>query len=409
MQKKRILIIAMQDSPHTFRWLRQLANAGLDVHLFAINSLAPNSDVEYITLHQAWYARIAGRFLNKKKKNGLLNRALKKWMIRICLFIDKLFTTTLGDSEVVVPYFYGPKSLSNIIRKLRPEVIHSLEFQHCSYLALYARYMIGDQFPSWWVTNWGSDIYHFARIGSHKKTIEQVLKYANFYSCECHRDVDLARQLGFSGQILPVIPNSGGFDLDSVQKAREKLPTSARKLILIKGYQTFAGRALTALEALEYCLPELQGYKIVVFSASPETRARVRELLLSTHLDIEILDYASHDVMMRMFARARIYLGVSVSDGISTSMLEAMGLGAFPIQTNTSCCNEWIVDGRSGFEIPPDDPFVIANKLRQALVDDDLVDNASRLNWNTVVSKLNGSVLSSQVIEMYNYVLKNKK
>ena len=48
---------------------------------------------------------------------------------------------------------------------------------------------------------------------------------------------------------------------------------------------------------------------------------------------------------MDLFNRARIYLGCSISDGISTSFLEALSHGVYPIQTNTSCANEWVEKG----------------------------------------------------------------
>ena len=49
--------------------------------------------------------------------------------------------------------------------------------------------------------------------------------------------------------------------------------------------------------------------------------------------------------MQQEFQKSRIYIGCSISDGISTSFLEALANGAFPIQTNTSCANEWISKG----------------------------------------------------------------
>ena len=47
---------------------------------------------------------------------------------------------------------------------------------------------------------------------------------------------------------------------------------------------------------------------------------------------------------MKLFEEAKIYVGVSRSDGISTSLLEAMAMGAIPVQTSTSCCEEWFQD-----------------------------------------------------------------
>ena len=48
--------------------------------------------------------------------------------------------------------------------------------------------------------------------------------------------------------------------------------------------------------------------------------------------------------MLELFAAAKIYVGLSLSDGISTSLLESMAMGAIPVQTATACCDEWFTD-----------------------------------------------------------------
>ena len=58
-------------------------------------------------------------------------------------------------------------------------------------------------------------------------------------------------------------------------------------------------------------------------------------------------------VLLNYLAEARIYIGASKSDGISTSFLEALCLGAYPIQTNTSCASEWINLGFTGSIVEP--------------------------------------------------------
>ena len=52
----------------------------------------------------------------------------------------------------------------------------------------------------------------------------------------------------------------------------------------------------------------------------------------------------SHQKMLEVFAQSKIYVGLSESDGISTSMLEAMAMGAIPVQTSTACCDEWFLE-----------------------------------------------------------------
>ena len=77
-----------------------------------------------------------------------------------------------------------------------------------------------------------------------------MLENCDYYSCECERDVVLAREYGLRGEVLPVFPNAGGFDLALCETLRQPGRTSERKSILLKGYQSWAGRALTGLQGL---------------------------------------------------------------------------------------------------------------------------------------------------------------
>jgi glycosyltransferase involved in cell wall biosynthesis len=76
-------------------------------------------------------------------------------------------------------------------------------------------------------------------------------------------------------------------------------------------------------------------------------------------------------------------------------------MGSFPIQSWTSCGNEWIEDGKTGILVPPDDPDVIENAIRKALTDDNLVNNAAEKNWLTSVERLNANSLKRKTIEFY--------
>ncbi|MGQ0659172.1 MAG: glycosyltransferase, partial [Chromatiales bacterium] len=257
---------------------------------------------------------------------------------------------------------------------------------------------------SWLATNWGSDIYYYRNFPDHRSQIARLLRSIDFYSCECGRDIKLARELGLTAKIMPVMPNTGGFDIEQVGALRRLHSPSARRLIMIKGYQHFAGRAMTAIDALERCADVLKPYELMVFSASEEVAARARKLSNDGVLNFWITDYLPHDQMLRLQGRARVYIGISISDAISTSLLEAMAMGSFPIQTNTSCCDEWIADGRSGFIVPHDNVDLIADRIRRAVTDDALVNQAADINWETVQERLDERLLRKQAFAFYDEI-----
>lgn len=108
-----------------------------------------------------------------------------------------------------------------------------------------------------------------------------------------------------------------------------------------------------------------------------------------------------------MQVKAHMSISLSISDGISTSLLEAMAMGSFHIQSNTAAADEWIKDGQRGFIVPPEDPDQIELAIRKALTDDEMVDNAERLNYITISEKAEYNLLKRKTINMYEYVSKS--
>jgi len=317
----------------------------------------------------------------------------------------------LGESNIKAPLLFSPLVLKYLIKKLKPDLIHSMEFQHSDYLTLKTKELFHkNTFPKWIATNWGSDIYYYKQFVDHKKQISRLLKNIDYYSCECCRDLKMASDLGFEGKAMPVFPNTGGIDITIASSLRQKHLVSSRRIIMVKGYQHFAGRALIALDAIQACSDLLIGYNVIIYSAtSPEVIQRVKSLKNTYGINCRVLPYSRQSDIMELFSRSRIYLGVSISDAISTSMLEAMSMGAFPIQTNTSCCEEWIKDGKTGFIIPPDDIDEIVKKLRIAIINDQLVNVASKENWQVIQKRFDKKILKSKEIDFYNSIFKDMK
>jgi glycosyltransferase involved in cell wall biosynthesis len=104
-------------------------------------------------------------------------------------------------------------------------------------------------------------------------------------------------------------------------------------------------------------------------------------------------------VLLEYLSKAKIYVGASRSDGISTSFLEALCLGAYPIQTNTSCANEWINLGFNGSIVNPDVSEIL-NALNTNNDDNDL--NQKRIhNLTTAKKYLSYALIKTQALQFY--------
>jgi glycosyltransferase involved in cell wall biosynthesis len=380
----RILFVAMPDSIHAARWINQTADAGWDIHVFPATPEDPHPDLRGVTVYGFSRARRDG--------SGDSVRFRSVWP----------FETGSRPLARRASRF-NAALLAWLIRRLKPDIVHSLEIQHAGYLTLDARAR-ADRFPAWIVTNWGSDIYLFGRLPEHAERIRGVLSACDYYSCECRRDVALARQFGFSGTVLPVLPNAGGLQLDRVRELQAAGPPSARRLIVVKGYQSWAGRALVALEAIRLCAEDLRGYEVAVYLATPEVELAATLVAQDTGLALTVVPRCSHEDILRLHGRARASIGLSISDALSTSALEALASGSFPIQSRTACIDEWVRGGETALLVDPDDPHAVAGALRRVLSDDRLVDRAAEENRRLASERLDEALIRPQVLRMYENV-----
>jgi glycosyltransferase involved in cell wall biosynthesis len=179
---------------------------------------------------------------------------------------------------------------------------------------------------------------------------------------------------------------------------------SGRRIVMIKGYEGWAGRAKQVLAALETCADLLEDYEIVVYSASPGIEPAVREIQHRSTLRLRVLPRSPHRDVVRLFGRARIALGVNETDGVPNAMLEAMTMGALPIQSDTQSTAEWITDGENGILLRSNDPREIAAAIRRALGDDGLVDRAAAANLRLVRERLDIETVKPKVLNMYLHV-----
>jgi glycosyltransferase involved in cell wall biosynthesis len=383
--------VAIPDSVHTARWLSLVSGQGWDIHLFSVRDKVAHPDFKNVTIYG----------LSSYRPKGM-DRSVRLrgiWpLLRGLYSLDWLaerFSPVLPARST---------SLAWIIRWLKPDIVHSLEFQHAGYLTLEAKLKLKNWFPTWVVTNWGSDIYLFGRLSEHVEKIKSVLSACDYYACECQRDVELARAFGFKGEIFAVLPIAGGYDIARARQLRQPGSTSARRLIALKGYQGWAGRALVGLRAIELSADLLKGYRVAIYLASPEIKIAAELVAHSTGIPIEIVPPSPHEDILRLHGRARVSIGLSISDAASTSLLEAMVMGSFPIQSDTSCADEWVQNGETGLLVHPEDPEAVAAAIRRAVTDDDLVDRAAEPNARVAAERLERSVIQPQVIAMYEKV-----
>lgn len=378
----KIIIVGMVNSIHLARWIENLYKyKNHEIYVFPVFPCKINALLYKIS-------KLNDKNSNIKIITLFSNNSLNFYIQKILYIIFK-------------KDFYLKWLEKNII-KINPEYIHSHELTTSSLLCLELKEKL-NFFPKWIVTNWGSDLYFFYKLKKFKKKLKKVLNLSNFYSAECQRDYTIAKKIGIKAKFIDCTLNSGGINVNIANKKRSKIPTSKRKIILIKGYQGLIGLGITALKALEKISEKLKDYKIIIYSADNEVINYYKKIEHKLNFEVKIIPISKNlntAEMYELFSNSRVYLGISKSDGMSTSFIEALAFGAFPIQSNSSCANEWITNGISGFLVK-NDISLISKKILKSIQDDSLVDNASKINWKIIKKKGNSDKIKLKIRKFY--------
>lgn len=387
----KLLFIAFPFSIHTARWIEQLSGAGYDIHLVSsMDGFNLHPSIRNVTFHENYIdltgSKIPGNIYRPLQIMGGISIGspfLKK-------ILRKIFSLTkLGNSRKT--------NIQKLVKKIKPDIIHTMETQHAGYLLAEVKGKFPGKFPFWIHSNWGIDLHFFHKIASHNSRIKNVLKHVDLLIVEGKRDEDLARQLEFRGIIKTFPSVGGGFSVPEIKY----LPPSTRRKILIKGTQDIVRRGLVAMRALARCSDILEKYEIVLYSSNEVTQYAAELFYHETGIKITILTEITHSEMLQLNAESRINITVNMSDGLPNSMLESMMMGAFPIQSNTSLAGDWIEHGKSGMIVPPEDPEIIEQAIRKALTDDEMVDQAAIQNIQKIRDKLDYDKIKEAVTALY--------
>ena len=326
MKRRRILVVCMFDSIHAGRWLSQFTDQEIDFVLFPSKK----------------FKRVHPKLLKliNEKSQATFSVAHPLRILSVLGYLD--FAVFIQIPKLIKINLRA-RYLRKLLHKVKFDYVHALDILGAVYLCDEA---IDKKDYKFILTNWGSDIFYFQHLPEHLPKIKSALAKADLYSAECNRDYKLALDLGFKGVQLPCIPNGGGL-IDS-EILEVGVPASERKNIVVKAYGGTFGRGALAIEAVSKALLEYRDLTAYFYSVTEDLIDSVEDIAKTFGSRVGFSttkNPISHTELSKIFEKSRIYIGCSVSDGISTSFLEALAKGVYPIQTNTSCAGEWVSKG----------------------------------------------------------------
>lgn len=436
----KILFIADVGSIHVARWVNQLHGTGWDFRVFQPVPSSFGVRGEFLSgriylpydVHKPDSVRVEYTLIPKPP--GLIIRVFRKVLrkFKITLFDENppglatrairkglriLKMIPLEESPPSSPETIHARFLADLIRKWKPDVIHSLGifsfWRDNGIVLLRAREILGGRLPCpWIVSSWGADLDLYPYLGKKEQAeAEAILMTCDGLLVEGERDLDLAQKLGFHGKVLAKLPAYGGITWKPQDYCVPGL-TSSRRVILLKGRDNTdhvlaggdpQGRAMTAIKVFKMHQDLLKSYSIIITQATPSVEAEAKALIAGG-MDITIYPNSMslpYEQWLKLLGSARILIAVTASDGLPSTLIEAMSLGVFPIHSGLETVREWINDGENGLLVAPEDVQAVAQALRNAIENDAMVDNAAEHNLQLIAKKFSDSIVRPQVIDLY--------
>lgn len=366
-KETKILILGMADSVHVARWLKNFEDANTSFQLIPTSPhrrlhpeisrmLATNVDISFISRYFSILLWLTDRLPFSR---------------HLSLSLRIRFALLKGDFDH----------------------IHLMETQNAGYaFARFKKASPSMKTPPVALTLFGSDLVWFERFPKHRQAIQSLLPFVSRLAVECDRDILLAKKLGFTGSSILKFPVSGGLAKD-VLGPSAAFGAEVVSGLAVKGYEDKWGRALLVLEALILIRHELIGRPITFYSATRRVARRIRSANRKYNLGIQyhLKGKLPHEDVLALFRKSALYVGISASDGLPSSFLEAISQGAFAVQSDSSCAAEWISDSVAAQFIKLTDqtsPNEIALVLSDVIKKLDLLDDFRVRNMSYAESSL---------------------
>ena len=376
----KILMVSIF-APHFFNWTEQLKDSGHEVYwLDVFDSNTRVEQIDFVEQIIGWRYKwdYPGRSF-VKKNSPVLNRLINRFNERNLKAI-----------------------LEKKIQEIKPDVVHSFVMQSAGLPIL--KVMKRHPEVKWIYSSWGSDIFYYNKFNKDRMAMKVALSKIDYLFTDCLRDFKIAANLSFNGEFLGGFPGRGGFDF----KKSDPFLKSFRKrtTLLIKGYQGKHGRCIPVLEAISGLKTELKNYKIVVFGADMEVVEFVENSEMENWNNLVVLRKITELEVLKLMGESLIYIGNSLSDGMPNTLLEAIIMGAFPIQSNPGGATaEFIEDGENGLLINnPEDPKEILKLIQAALNNPSKMQEGVEYNFRYIKSRMERETVKMQVVEKYKLI-----
>ena len=369
---------------HFFQWVNQLKESGYEVYWFDVTDGGNKVDrIDWVHQIKGW----------KLKYDFPFRHFFKNKFPRIYKGIQKHNERKIGAV------------FEKVLKEIQPDMVHCFEMRLAGFPILEIMQLSPNL--KFIYSSWGSDIYFYKELGVQEEQFSRFLARVDDLITDCKRDYEIAKQNGYTNTFLGAYIGNGGLSIEEkyIQAINE------RNIFIIKGYEDGVGKALKVIEAIELLPLQLfTNLQIIIYSADVSVKEKVENSSFFKLLKVKIYvrgQFIANADLLKLMGESKIHIANSISDGLPTSAVEAMGMGAFPIQSNPGKVSEEVIThGMNGFLIEnPLDSSEIAKWIEQALENKELRANAQKYNVDFVNKNYDRENLKQEIVQLYKGIL----
>lgn len=265
-----------------------------------------------------------------------------------------------------------------LIKQINPDVLHAYYATSYGFIGAWCTV------KPFILSCMGSDIMiNTRKIGIYRSITKYALKKASLITSVSKPITEKIVQLGIDPSKIQTLT----FGVDTQEFFPPLQEQRDFSLLSIRGLEPIYNID-TIIKGFSFLKEEGFKGKLVIVGGGPEEN-RLKKLAHDLKLSegVHFVGMVPHHEVAGYLRASEIYLSMSLSDGSSTSLLEAMACGTFPIVSDIAANREWIVDGDNGFLVPPFDARQLAQRIVDALNDSSFVKTASKRNIEIIRKK----------------------
>ena len=380
----KLLFVVDARSPIALNWIHHFVERGDEIYIastFACSVDLPIKKLEIIPVAFSSVKRSSQRPGGASSRTLSLRTAIRQW------FGPLTIRRAAGR-------------LRGFIEDVKPHLVHAMRIPYEGMISADA--YTGAPLI---VSTWGNDFtLHAPSTPMMSHYTRWAMQVTDGVHADCHRDIRLAREWGFSGEKPHLVaPGNGGIRSDVFYPNAK--PVEEPVILNPRGVRPYVHND-TFFKAIPLVLAKHSDAKFLCTSMEGESQAMEWTKELNIEHAVELLPQVPNMEMVNVYRRAQILVSPSIHDGTPNTLLEGMACGCFPIAGDLESIREWITPNENGLLFDSTNPLSIADAIVTAIENKNLRRKAAGLNQEIISARAEYKSNMSRAEEFYKSVYK---